>query len=425
LSATEAPEVAGSRDAGGWIDFRIGYQAAFNGLRGFAIVTFMIYHGQAIFQSARNVRVLPGAFFWLEMFFVQSGFLIISLLIEEWYRTGRIRILNFYARRALRLFPALFVVCAAVALWLLTFAPSWSHVVGWREVWSTLLYVNNWVGIHWHNSLPLYLGHGWSLSVEEQFYAVAPFVTLGMLAIGWSGRRAIAVVLVCALASAIWMVVLSEQGSVVVRLYQGTDTRAQGFLIGGALAFAASAGFVFRGAVARAAVRVLVWPALLIVVALLLWAQIDDPLMYHGMFTLAGLSFAVLLAYVVQEPQSLLTRALSVKPLESTGRIAYGIYLWHLPIMVASWNYIYPRHHWSEPLVITVWIAASILVASASWRWVEQPFLRYARRFGRIDPAREQQQIAARLAALTDVQTVTPGAALAQPAPVGESPTPR
>jgi peptidoglycan/LPS O-acetylase OafA/YrhL len=423
LNTSAAPDPAVSRDAHGWIDFRIGYQAAFNGLRGFAIVTFMIYHGQMIYQNGQNIRVLPGAFFWLEMFFVQSGFLIVSLLIEEWYRTGRIKILNFYARRALRLFPALFVVCAAVALWLVTFAPSWARTTGWQEVWSTLLYVNNWATIHYHAVLPLYLAHGWSLSVEEQFYAIAPFATLGMLALGWRSRRVITVVLAFAAASAIWMFVLSEQGASFLRLYQGTDTRAQGFLVGAAMAFAASSGLLFGNEIARRLVRALIWLALPIVLAMLLWAQLDDPLMYHGMFAIAALSFGVVLAYIVQEPQSLLARVFSLKPLESTGRIAYGVYLWHLPIMVASWYYL-GSLHWPEPLVIMLWVTAALLVASASWRWVEQPLLRYARRFGRIDPVREQRQTAARLAELTPSESPTPAPELGRAAsPVGDAPT--
>src|SRR5260221_9293879 len=101
----------------GWIDFRIGRQAAFNGFRGVGIITFILYHGQALYRGTDALPFLSGAFLWLEMFFVQSGFLIISLLLEEHYRTGRIRLGAFYARRALRLFPALLVVCCVVAVW--------------------------------------------------------------------------------------------------------------------------------------------------------------------------------------------------------------------------------------------------------------------------------------------------------------------
>src|SRR5690349_20672266 len=91
----------------GWLDFRLGFQPAFDGLRGIAILSFMIFHGVVAYKSTVGSSFLPGAYLWRECFFVQSGFLITSWLLEEWYRTGTIGTGHFSARRALRLLPAL------------------------------------------------------------------------------------------------------------------------------------------------------------------------------------------------------------------------------------------------------------------------------------------------------------------------------
>lgn len=88
------------------MSFRLTQLPSVDGLRGIAILAVM----------RNNARYLPGGFLGVDIFFVLSGFLITALLLQEWQRTGTIRLGAFYARRALRLLPALFALLAVVLL---------------------------------------------------------------------------------------------------------------------------------------------------------------------------------------------------------------------------------------------------------------------------------------------------------------------
>ena len=119
-----------------WVDFRLGYQPAFDGLRGIGVTTFILYHGIITYEGTNRSWFLPGAYLWLELFFVQSGFLITSLLLDEWYRTGEVRLRNFYARRALRLLPALFAVVLFAVAAMVSFGEYGDLQGAWLEVWA-------------------------------------------------------------------------------------------------------------------------------------------------------------------------------------------------------------------------------------------------------------------------------------------------
>jgi hypothetical protein len=136
-------------------------------------------------------------------------------------------------------------------------------------------------------------------------------------------------------------------------------------------------------------VRVLAWVAVPTVIWLLLVAHTTDRGMYEGWFTIASLCFAAILAHLVQEPASAVSRLLAVKPLEYTGRITYGLYLWHWPIMMATYEWF---QDWgvAEPVAIALWLVAAFVFAGASWRFLEEPVLRYAARFRRVDPSLER-----------------------------------
>ena len=157
----------------------------------------------------------------LDTFFVLSGFLITGLLIREWDRSAGIDLLAFWARRARRLLPALFVVLGAVLVYAAVLAPSLGLDKLRADVLASLGYVVNW---HFILSGQSYFGafttpspllHLWSLAVEEQFYLIWPPVVLGTL---WLARRrfqpratiaTVGVVALCgAIASSLWMVAL-------------------------------------------------------------------------------------------------------------------------------------------------------------------------------------------------------------------------
>jgi peptidoglycan/LPS O-acetylase OafA/YrhL len=222
---------------------------ALGGLRAMAVLGVMAYHLQFGWAS--------GGYLGVDLFFVLSGFLITTLLLEEWAGTGRLNLASFWARRARRLLPALFLVVVGLALYVILNAQfGGSGANGLIDLSSlrgdaiaTLLYIGNWHAIYAHQSYfaqfssPSPLQHTWSLAIEEQFYLVWPPVLLVVLR---SARRSwrqmgLLVAVVVALISAILMALLFHPGGDPTRIYYGTDTRAFDLMTGAVLAFLVAA----------------------------------------------------------------------------------------------------------------------------------------------------------------------------------------
>ena len=225
------------------------YLPALDGLRAFAVAGVFAYHLGFGWAS--------GGYLGVDLFFVLSGFLITSLLIEEWVTTARIRLGSFWARRARRLLPALFLVLVAIAVYVVLngrFGPPGSaaqvDLSGLRgDDLATLFYVANWHAIFAHQSYfaqfsaPSPLEHTWSLAIEEQFYLVWPPVLLLILTLARGAWRRVGMIVtvVGALASAGLMALLYHPAADPTRLYFGTDTRVFDMLAGATMAMVAAA----------------------------------------------------------------------------------------------------------------------------------------------------------------------------------------
>jgi peptidoglycan/LPS O-acetylase OafA/YrhL len=149
---------------------RLAYMPALDGVRAMAVAAVLLYHG--------DVSWARGGYLGVDAFFVLSGFLITSLLLAEWRGEGRIALSAFWARRARRLLPALFLVLAAVAAYGAVIAAPAELAHLRSDGLSALGYVVNWGQIFSHQSYfesfaaPSPLRHAWSLAIEEQFYLV-------------------------------------------------------------------------------------------------------------------------------------------------------------------------------------------------------------------------------------------------------------
>ena len=207
----------------------------------------------------------------LDTFFVLSGFLITGLLLREWMRHDEehIDLLRFWARRARRLLPALFVVLGAVLVYAAFLASPLGLDRVRGDVLGSLFYVANWRFILSGQSYfstftaPSPVLHVWSLAVEEQFYLFWPPMVLGVLWIArrrFQARGAVAAVgvvaLLGAIASAVLMASLYVPGGDPSRVYYGTDTRAQAMLIGAALAVIVTLHGPIRSRVGRSLLSV-------------------------------------------------------------------------------------------------------------------------------------------------------------------------
>ena len=147
---------------------------ALDGIRALAVLAVLAFHG--------GMPWARGGFLGVDAFFVLSGYLITSLLLTEWQRTGRIAMLAFWARRARRLLPALLLLVLTVALTARYLVPVEEQRQLRGDGLGALFYVANWRmvlrgGDYFANTAgPSPLEHTWSLGVEEQFYLVCPLL---------------------------------------------------------------------------------------------------------------------------------------------------------------------------------------------------------------------------------------------------------
>ncbi len=341
------------------------YQPALDGLRGVAVAAVVLFHG--------NVRIAGsggrGGFLGVDIFFVLSGYLITSLLLVEFARSGRIARASFWSRRARRLLPAFAVTLVLVALYA-AFEPATGRAGLRSDAIFSILYVQNWHSIWSHGATePSPLNHLWSLSVEEQWYLVWPVVLAVLLRFTRMNRRVVlAAVAVFAVASAIWTAVLFTPID-TTRAYFGTDTRAQELLVGAALAVLLLNRPVVRSRFVRNAIEVSAWVAAAYVVREILFAWTTDPFLYHGGFLLIALATAVVIA-AVTSPAGLLRRALSTRPLVALGLISYGVYLYHRPIFAFVTA---GRSGLHGVALFAAHVVIAVAFATASYRLLERP----------------------------------------------------
>ncbi|MET0728836.1 MAG: acyltransferase family protein [Acidimicrobiales bacterium] len=315
---------------------RLGYQPALDGLRAVAVLAVLLYHG--------GVSWAAGGFLGVDVFFVLSGFLITSLLVAEWAGSGRISVLTFYGRRARRLFPALAVVLVAVAAYAVLLAPT-SQLRQLRgDFLATLAYVMNWRlvledrGYFDAFTGPSPLQHTWSLAVEEQWYLLWPLVLGGMLKMASRRRRGLGLPLaltgaLCA-ASALWAAVLFRPGTDPSRVYYGTDTRAHELLAGAVLALVcATAGRFTLPARRRSSLVAVGAAALLWVMWLAATVDARTTWLYDGGLLAISVGVGAVILAAIQ-PDGVVRRVLSLRPLRLVGLISYGLYLWHFPVYV-------------------------------------------------------------------------------------------
>jgi peptidoglycan/LPS O-acetylase OafA/YrhL len=349
--------------------FTLGRRPALDGIRGCAIVGVLGLHAG---------EVLKGGYIGVQVFFVLSGFVITGVLLEEARATRAISLIRFYARRGLRLLPALCVVIAFVAVFAALHSEQrWTGELT-RDSTSTLFYFANWLSTGAANQFDP-LSHMWSLSVEEQFYLVLPPL-LALFAVRRVSYRALLVVCVVgAVASAVVRAALITNGGVVNRVYFGTDTRIDAVLIGCAAAVLAYGGWLPTGARVRTGIRVIAIAGCASIIGVAYAVPRTERGLYtYGLLVVALLSAAII-ADVIVSPEGALARALAWRPLRRVGVISYGIYLWHLPLLFVIRTALPTA---SNAVVAPLMIAASVAVAEASYRYLETPFLRLKDRLG-------------------------------------------
>lgn len=281
-------------------DRTLPYDPALDGIRAVAIAMVFCVHV--------GMPWALGGFVGVDVFFVLSGFLITRLLVKEHASTGRISIPRFYARRLKRLYPALLLllgVTLALAPWLYPYQP-FSVVL--RDALVSSLYLADYAReFGWP---PVTLGHMWSLSVEEHFYLVWPLILGGVLT--QPRHNAIRWLVAIYAAATLWRLFGWLHWATMSEMYYRFDYRASGLALGCLLGYLNLRIRPIWGALGLAAL-----------IGIMFTFETSQERVYAYGFTVAEISAAIL----ILAPQNWLSVGAWI------GRMSYGIYLWHVPVI--------------------------------------------------------------------------------------------
>jgi peptidoglycan/LPS O-acetylase OafA/YrhL len=367
------------------------YFPALDGLRALAFLMVFGYHYLA----------LPWGWAGVDFFFVLSGFLITGILYDT--RDAEYRARNFYVRRTLRIFPLYYGVFLLLALLWPIFRWNWNWL--WLA-WPA--YLGNWVqflypfvpvpsllavstahlGSATFPKFGLFLGHFWTLCIEEQFYLIWPWIVFSI-----KDRRRL--IYICAASIVICPVMRAAGSHILPGFMMGdaatlwfTPFRVDALLLGGLVAL------VLRGPHARTMLLVARVGFVLLSANILLWIMLDPvarfkfgSYQYPSWYWTWGLTyvavFGACLIVMALESRSVTFRVLNLRPLRWLGRISYGAYIFHdIPHDI---YYRIVRHTHTHQLLGTAAMAfaGTLLLAWASYRWYESPFIRLKQRWSR------------------------------------------
>jgi len=313
----------------------MGYRPELDGLRALSVLAVIAYHA--------NLSWIPGGFLGVEVFFVVSGYLITTLMIEERAKTGSVSLHSFWLRRARRLLPALFVMLTALAIAVATFATLYAPDFR-RDVLPSLLYVSNWWQIYFVETpyfaptdLPV-LRHLWSLAVEEQWYLLWPlaFIALRRTSARTSAIVVTAISVAVMIGTAIAWLPDSEQRTNF--LYLSTPTRASGLLLGAALAFVWRpwASSHSRSRLRNALADIAAVTGIAVIAIAMATQHVEDRPLYMGWLAATTVASVVIIAVIVRPSGSAVGWLMRIPVLAAVGRRSYGLYLWHWPIFVIA-----------------------------------------------------------------------------------------
>jgi len=281
------------------------YNPALDGVRALAILAVVAFHCR--------VPGCDGGFIGVDVFFVLSGYLITSLLCAE-QRRGGIKVGAFYARRALRLYPTLLALLATYT----ALSPVlWPTDNRWLVASVTASYAMDYVLGFWTLHSPI--GHTWSLGVEEKFYLLWPL----LLPVFLRTRRPLVWLTLAFVAATAWRYIVALTWG-WKQAYFPFDTHMTGILLGAIAAFArlhvSRRAALVSGAVLAAAIAVIPATA----------KDVSIGGVTLGI-TAAEASALLLVSYAAEHARS---PFLAARPMAYIGRLSYGIYLWHFPVVI-------------------------------------------------------------------------------------------
>ncbi len=343
---------------------KAGYAPGLDGVRAIAVLIVLVAH----FGLA---HIIPGGF-GVTIFFFISGFLITRLLIAEREESGGVQFGKFYARRALRLLPALFAFLAITTLMFLPFGVSPTPL----EAFSAAFYLHNYFSLATaHAGVVSHMpwGHLWSLAVEEHFYIFYPLL-FAALPKRSHMLAALSFIIIGCLA---WrLFAIFGLHFPLDYPYKASDARLDSIGWGCLLAV------MLDGAAKDSWLKKLIGLGPTLFAGALLAASFllrSDEFRETIRYSMQGAAmFVGILNLFVWRPLSYGTAFLEVAPLRFIGRLSYSLYLWHMPIA----DYLGHTFKGAGPIHMVLGFAASFVAACLSYYLIERPFLGLRRKFG-------------------------------------------
>jgi peptidoglycan/LPS O-acetylase OafA/YrhL len=330
----------------------VGYIPSLNGLR--AVSFLLVFVGHAGLGN-----IIPGGF-GVTIFFFLSGFLITTLLRAENERNGYVNFRHFWIRRALRIFPPLYLVLIAATIVTSVFYPAGTLSVP-AVAARALQLTNYWVIYEGRDGGPIGTGVYWSLAVEEHFYVLFPFLYVFMQRLRLApSRQAFVLWGLCALVLLWRCILVGILHTSINRTYLATDTRMDGILFGCALA-------VWRNPVLdRPALQAHWWKYVIVPAAILLFLGcllIRNPVFREtARYSIQGFALTFVFIAAIRFPEWAPFRILNWPPLAFLGVLSYSLYLMHLLILDGVRDLLLP-----EVNATVQGIAALLISVAFAW----------------------------------------------------------
>ncbi|WP_460542564.1 acyltransferase family protein, partial [Echinicola sediminis] len=334
---------------------KLGYVPSLDGLRGLAIIFVLLTH--ANFQLGKNGII------GVDIFFVLSGFLITTLILEELNITNNFSYKAFYVRRFFRLVPALIFLLLIVSLYAFLFTSGEVTTSILEEIIASLFYFYNisWVwGFGGESTL---LAHTWSLAVEEQFYMAWPIILLILVK-----RMKILNMIILISFFVLVSLILKFEGFASA-IYQ--SILHESILLG---VLAALWRWHFNSV--KMPNYFIVLSIAILVYSGVFPSDLIRSILQNGSRALFGLVTSILILTLLHNPAHILAKCLSNELLVRIGKISYALYLWHVPVF--KWFHAHSTLRPYQSFILK--FVLSFFLAVISWYLIERKFLKMGKK---------------------------------------------
>ena len=351
------------------------YLPSIDSLRALAVLAVIIYHV--------DVNYLPGGFLGVDLFFVLSGYLISSLIIKEYRKTGSLNLYNFYIRRARRLLPAVYFMITVGLVVMVLFNEVLLRKSHLDAIFGYIYSSNWWYIFHKLDYFDSFgaqspFKHLWSLAIEEQFYMIFPLLFLLVNGTKKSkdgtyklNKNFLYVVVGLILVSLIAHILLFDINN-ISRIYFGTDTRAFSLLVGvvGAILYPMERLHAKVTPQQNMIYSLVSLVSIATLITVMIYTSEYNTWLYRGGFLLVAI-LGLIVIISSGKQHTLMSRLLSFKPIVFIGKISYSLYLWHFPVLVLTT----PVSEIGNPNIIFVVLRVilTFALATASYVFVETP----------------------------------------------------